>query len=755
MATSKRQRPKKKTNPRGRPAGEEEAAPRIHAGRDVTCADLIGRDKVTRITYGYSPRDIERLIEKVLAFVQAGAAFLPLGSGSDALRAELDGETLTFPAGALNSLAARGNERPYLLSPLARRDYQIWATKFIPLAAKMDVRRVVEGLNLPIAYSEFRPPREGEGGQPSTVPLENILDAVQRHSAFIILGEPGAGKTTTLQKLAFEAAQTRVTDAGTRLPLLVRLSQQKMRSPYDFLEAEWTPRLGKGFDRALAEGRLLILADGVNELPRGEERAERLKDWRVFLSDHLGSNQIIFTSRAGEYDQLLDLPRVIVEPLDDERIHDYLQRNNAEGLRALLDDAGPARAPLRQMAANPFNLSLLVHAYKSNQREMGNRGRLLEWFVGELFAREERLGHRGWIHRAAQTQALAQLAFTMQAQGKATTVEVKVARTALPASVEVNGDEVNVRPADLFRFARQATLLDPAIEPDVRFYHQLLQEYFAALELLRRFDEAEDLSALWRIPRGAEEMPPAEVGEWDPLPSPPATGWGETTLVACGLARDPSALIEAVRPHHPALAARCFTESGIPAAPLSTLQSQVQQDLLRDLYSPAQHLRARLQAGEALGRLGDPRFEPKDVVFEGKPVRVIAPQTVAAPAGTYVIGSGEIDSEAFEFERPQHPVELPAFVIGRWPVTNAEYACFMDAGGYKDERWWKTGLAKRWLKGEDVMGGQASGWRDYWQFIRRNPDWRDQLAQTGNYSPSEIESYEVFEQLEDDVAFNA
>ena len=39
-------------------------------------------------------------------------------------------------------------------------------------------------------------------------------------------------------------------------------------------------------------------------------------------------------------------------------------------------------------------------------------------------------------------------------------------------------------------------------------------------------------------------------------------------------------------------------------------------------------------------------------------------------------------------ERPAHIVDLPAFRIGRVPVTNAEWRRFVDAGGYDEPRWW-------------------------------------------------------------------
>ena len=41
-------------------------------------------------------------------------------------------------------------------------------------------------------------------------------------------------------------------------------------------------------------------------------------------------------------------------------------------------------------------------------------------------------------------------------------------------------------------------------------------------------------------------------------------------------------------------------------------------------------------------------------------------------------------------ERPAHIVDVPAFRIGRVPVTNGEWAQFVDDGGYAQPRWWST-----------------------------------------------------------------
>jgi iron(II)-dependent oxidoreductase len=70
-------------------------------------------------------------------------------------------------------------------------------------------------------------------------------------------------------------------------------------------------------------------------------------------------------------------------------------------------------------------------------------------------------------------------------------------------------------------------------------------------------------------------------------------------------------------------------------------------------------------------------------------------QSVEPPAAAEVLveGGGFVmgtDSEpwAYDNERGQHEVELPAFWIDTVPVTNRAYAEFVEAGGYADERLW-------------------------------------------------------------------
>ncbi|MGH8574970.1 MAG: formylglycine-generating enzyme family protein, partial [Gammaproteobacteria bacterium] len=70
-------------------------------------------------------------------------------------------------------------------------------------------------------------------------------------------------------------------------------------------------------------------------------------------------------------------------------------------------------------------------------------------------------------------------------------------------------------------------------------------------------------------------------------------------------------------------------------------------------------------------------------------------------------------------ERPRHRVALPTFYIGRFPVTNAEYRCFIEDGGYQTERYWPTEAARAWLSGGDAEAMAEE--LEFWRRLKEDP----------------------------------
>ncbi|WP_445167431.1 ergothioneine biosynthesis protein EgtB [Mycolicibacterium sp. Dal123E01] len=100
-----------------------------------------------------------------------------------------------------------------------------------------------------------------------------------------------------------------------------------------------------------------------------------------------------------------------------------------------------------------------------------------------------------------------------------------------------------------------------------------------------------------------------------------------------------------------------------------------------------QHDETMLQALNL--RSGAPILAPRAALPHGRPG--VAGTSVQVPAGPFVLGvDAATEPLSLDNERPAHVVEVPAFRIGRVPVTNAEWRQFIDDGGYTQQRWWSV-----------------------------------------------------------------
>lgn len=91
--------------------------------------------------------------------------------------------------------------------------------------------------------------------------------------------------------------------------------------------------------------------------------------------------------------------------------------------------------------------------------------------------------------------------------------------------------------------------------------------------------------------------------------------------------------------------------------------------------------RERREAGDILGRLGDPRFDAEVFhlprCYRGSPEPLLG--FIEVRSDSFTMGSEAEDKMAFDDERPSHPLDLPAFHIARYTVTNNQYRCFVEA----------------------------------------------------------------------------
>jgi ergothioneine biosynthesis protein EgtB len=84
---------------------------------------------------------------------------------------------------------------------------------------------------------------------------------------------------------------------------------------------------------------------------------------------------------------------------------------------------------------------------------------------------------------------------------------------------------------------------------------------------------------------------------------------------------------------------------------------------------------------------------------------------VQVHAGTATLGASDDAPFVWDNERARHEVLVPAFAIDAFPVTNAGFRAFVDAGGYQQRRFWGAeGWA--WRERRSLLRPQAWTLRD-------------------------------------------
>ncbi|TBR76644.1 MAG: ergothioneine biosynthesis protein EgtB [Burkholderiaceae bacterium] len=82
---------------------------------------------------------------------------------------------------------------------------------------------------------------------------------------------------------------------------------------------------------------------------------------------------------------------------------------------------------------------------------------------------------------------------------------------------------------------------------------------------------------------------------------------------------------------------------------------------------------------------------------------------VAVAGETFPIGSSRGEGFVFDNEKWAHPVEIATGRIDRDCVSNGAFAEFVEAGGYRDPRWWSD-QGRVWLRQAGCTG--PSRWRE-------------------------------------------
>jgi gamma-glutamyl hercynylcysteine S-oxide synthase len=164
---------------------------------------------------------------------------------------------------------------------------------------------------------------------------------------------------------------------------------------------------------------------------------------------------------------------------------------------------------------------------------------------------------------------------------------------------------------------------------------------------------------------------------------------------------------------------------------------QMHQETLLYMWHRLPHAQKRRPTETALSDAGLERRTPHAGAASDarRPAR-ITPDVISIPAGRARLGAcrGEIPF-GWDNEFEAIEVSVPAFEIDRFNVTNGGFLEFVDAGGYRDARWW-TPAAWQWLQDERVShplfwepDGDGWSWRGMFENVPLPLDWPAYVSQ--------------------------
>ena len=592
--------------------------------------------------------------------------------------------------------------------------------------------------------------------------------------ALVVLGPPGAGKSMQLSALAIDTAIAGVQEDAGPVPIPLHLSLgdylprsadgTELQDPRDWVRGSWTKRYPEmpPLVKMLDTRPLLLLLDGLNEIPTAteDERRRVILAWRQFIDGlavrHPGS-RVVFSCRSLDYSQPLSspdlpVPQVCVEPLSDEQVLDYLTDLAPSVSEA---DLAFAASETSHVLRSPFFLALFAEDASRDRASITSRSGLISTYIRHSLQREiergEPLFRSNIVLSRADQQDLARAIWVneweLPRDGDLVDQLSKLARTMQSNSLQTERARVRIdveAALSILRGSRADAILEAGLKLGVldfdddgdalMFSHQLFQECFAAYALVAAPEPS--LAAVeWRstqtlvsVDTVVDSLAPADL-----LPPLPTTGWEETMLLAAEMDRDAAVSITALKEYNLALAGRYAARASIHSHLPGDLLDALRWDLVGRSRDPSADLRNRIACGTVLGELGDPRFGSID----GTDSRCLMPPLVHVAGGRYPIGDDEPfetrPGESLRSHIPRHLVELRAFDIGKFAITNAEYELFMAAGGYEDPRWWETEDAKAWRGGETSADAQRSYQTSWVERFRAKPEIMASLHEMGTW----------------------
>jgi MFS family permease/DNA polymerase III delta prime subunit len=278
----------------------------------------------------------------------------------------------------------------------------------IQLGLEKRAKAVVSSWNIELETSD-----KAQKPLPKGTNVTSIFDQLGERQMLLILGESGAGKTTTLLELTYDLVKRAEQGLDYRIPIVFNLSSWagKSQTIADWLVEELNSKykvpksIGQDW---VKKQELLLLLDGLDEV-----KAKHRDSCVVALNDfHQNyAPKMVVCSRLQDYSALSNClnfeSAIYLRSLTLEQVRHYLGRINGDltGLKALIE----VDTALQELAKSPLMLNIMVLAYEGVAVEdlpktevvEERRKQLFNAYIEQMFRRPTRFNVR---QRYSETQ---------------------------------------------------------------------------------------------------------------------------------------------------------------------------------------------------------------------------------------------------------------------------------------------------------------------------------------------------------------
>jgi predicted NACHT family NTPase len=316
--------------------------------------------------------------------------------------------------------------------------------------------------------------------------------SLQRFARLVIVGAPGAGKTSALRRLALEWAKG---DGSEYIPTYLQLRNYDSATyTWTGLEALVLHSFGdhgqETFAQVAASGRLMVLLDGLDEIPV-EVRRSVAAQIDEFARTH-PTVGIVVTCRDYIYDSA-KLPGFVslrLTPFDRNQIARWSRQNIPESalcdvfLRSLRREPG-----LMELVSSPLLLSMAVALFRRHGVLPRRRAAIIATFVSALL--QDWDSARGVVRQVLVSDPrdrfniLTQVAYWVLIQGGHDFDESDLDLIAWNYSRQISLEELS----------RSTGLIQRSQNNRWWFTHRVFQDYFAAEYCVRSTRDASALLA--------------------------------------------------------------------------------------------------------------------------------------------------------------------------------------------------------------------------------------------------------------------